>query len=39
MKPTPRRATKVPKAAKKRRLEGKRHRADIKKMRSGKSMD
>ena len=39
VKPTPRRATKVPKAAKKRRLEGKRHRADIKKMRSGKSMD
>ena len=35
----PRRATKVPKAAKKRRLEGKRHRADIKKMRSGKALD
>jgi ribosome-associated protein len=39
VKPTPRRATKVPKAAKKRRLEGKRHRADIKKMRSGKGFD
>ncbi len=39
VKPTPRRATKVPKAAKKRRLEGKRHRADIKKMRSGKRFD
>ncbi len=39
VKPTPRRATKVPKAAKKRRLEGKRHRADIKKMRSGKALD
>jgi ribosome-associated protein len=39
VKPTPRRATKVPKAAKKRRLEGKRHRADIKKMRGGKGMD
>ncbi len=39
VRPTPRRATKVPKAAKKRRLEGKRHRADIKKMRSGKAMD
>lgn len=39
VKPTPRRATKVPKAAKKRRLEGKRHRADIKKKRSGKAWD
>ncbi len=39
VKPTPRRATKVPKAAKKRRLEGKRHRGDIKKMRSGKGVD
>ena len=39
VRPTPRRATKVPKAAKKRRLEGKRHRADIKKMRRGKGVD
>jgi len=39
VKPNPRRATKVPKAAKKRRLEGKRHRADIKKMRGGKGLD
>ena len=39
VKPTPRRATKPTKAAKKRRLEGKRHRADIKKMRSGKGFD
>ena len=39
VKPTPRRATKPTKAAKKRRLQGKRHRADIKKMRSGKSFD
>ncbi len=39
VKPTPRRATKPTKAAKKRRLEGKRHRADIKKMRSGKGVD
>jgi ribosome-associated protein len=34
VKPTPRRATKVPKAAKKRRLETKKRRADIKTMRS-----
>lgn len=39
VKPKPRRATKVPKAAKKRRLEGKRHRADIKKKRSSKAFD
>ncbi|HEU5016364.1 MAG TPA: alternative ribosome rescue aminoacyl-tRNA hydrolase ArfB [Pseudolabrys sp.] len=36
VKPTPRRATKVPKAARKRRLETKKRRADIKKMRSGR---
>jgi ribosome-associated protein len=39
VKPTPRRATKPTKASKKRRLEGKRHRADIKKMRRGKGFD
>jgi ribosome-associated protein len=36
VKPTPRRATKVPKAARKRRLETKKRRAGIKKMRSGR---
>jgi len=36
VKPTPRRATKVPKAAKRQRLEGKKHRAQIKSMRGGK---
>lgn len=36
IKPMVRRATKVPKAAKKRRLETKKHRADIKKMRTGR---
>jgi ribosome-associated protein len=36
VKPIPRRTTKVPKAAKKRRLETKKRRADIKKMRSGR---
>jgi ribosome-associated protein len=39
VKPTPRRATKPTKAAKKRRLEGKKRRGDIKKMRSGKGFD
>src|SRR6476619_3438924 len=33
VKPTPRRATKVPKAAKRKRLETKKHRADIKRHR------
>jgi ribosome-associated protein len=36
VKPTPRRATKVPKAAKRKRLEGKKHRSAIKNMRGGK---
>jgi ribosome-associated protein len=36
VKPTPRRATKVPKAAKRQRLEGKKHRAQIKSLRGGK---
>jgi ribosome-associated protein len=36
VKPVPRRATKVPKAAKRQRLEGKKHRAAIKQMRSGR---
>src|ERR1700690_3692325 len=35
IKPVPRRATKVPKAAKRQRLEGKKRRGTIKKMRSG----
>jgi len=39
VKPKPRRATKVPKAAKRKRLEGKKHRAGIKKLRSGKGWD
>jgi ribosome-associated protein len=39
VKPTPRRATKPTKASKKRRLEGKKRRGDIKKMRSGKGVD
>jgi ribosome-associated protein len=39
VKPRPRRATKVPKAEKRRRLEGKKRRSDIKKMRSGKGWD
>jgi ribosome-associated protein len=37
IRPVPRRATKVPKAAKRQRLEGKKHRGTIKKMRSGKT--
>ena len=34
--PVPRRATKVPKAAKRKRLEGKKHRGRIKSLRAGK---
>jgi ribosome-associated protein len=37
VKPVPRRATKVPKAAKRKRLEGKKHRSAIKTMRGGRS--
>jgi ribosome-associated protein len=37
VKPTVRRATKVPKAAKRKRLEGKKHRSAIKTMRGGKA--
>jgi ribosome-associated protein len=37
VKPTVRRATKVPKSAKKKRLEGKKHRSAIKNMRGGKT--
>jgi len=36
IKPTPRRATKVPKAEKKRRIEGKKHRSAIKSLRRGR---
>ncbi|MCF8477402.1 MAG: aminoacyl-tRNA hydrolase [Pseudolabrys sp.] len=36
VKPTVRRATKVPKAQKKKRVEGKKHRSQIKAMRGGK---
>ncbi len=36
VRPVPRRATKVPKAAKRQRLEGKKHRATIKRMRSSR---
>jgi ribosome-associated protein len=36
VKPTPRRQTKVPKAAKRKRLETKKHRADIKRGRSAR---
>jgi ribosome-associated protein len=39
VKPTVRRATKVPKAQKKKRVEGKKHRGQIKAMRGGKSWD
>jgi ribosome-associated protein len=35
VKPVPRRATKVPKAATRKRLEGKKHRAQIKSLRGG----
>ncbi len=36
VRPVPRRATKVPKAAKRERLEGKKHRSRIKSLRSGR---
>jgi ribosome-associated protein len=36
VKPVPRRATKVPRAQKRKRVEGKKHRASIKSLRSGK---
>jgi len=36
VKPVPRRATKVPKAQKRARLEGKKHRSSIKRLRGGK---
>jgi ribosome-associated protein len=36
VRPVPRRATKVPKASKKRRIEAKKHRAGIKRLRGGK---
>jgi len=36
VKPVPRRATKVPKAQKRKRIEGKKHRSAIKSMRGGK---
>jgi ribosome-associated protein len=39
VRPKPRRATKVPKAQKRQRLEGKKRRSDIKRHRSGKSWD
>ena len=39
VKPTVRRATKVPKAQKKKRVEGKKHRGQIKAMRQGKGFD
>jgi ribosome-associated protein len=39
VKPVPRRPTRVPKAQKRQRLEGKRRRADIKRHRSGKGWD
>jgi ribosome-associated protein len=39
VRPTPRRPTKVPKAQRRERLEGKKHRSTIKRLRSGKSWD
>ena len=39
VRPTVRRATKVPKAQKKKRVEGKKHRSQVKAMRGGKSFD
>ena len=39
VRPVPRRATKVPKAQKRERLEGKKHRGRIKTLRSGKGWD
>ena len=38
VKPTPRRPTKVPKAQRRERLEGKKHRSTIKSLRRGKSV-
>lgn len=39
VKPTPRRPTKVPTAQRRERLEGKKHRSSIKRLRSGKTWD
>ena len=39
VRPTPRRPTKVPKTQRRERLEGKKHRASIKRLRSGKGWD
>jgi len=39
VRPTPRRPTKVPKAQKRERLEGKRRRSTIKRLRSGRAWD
>ena len=39
VKPKPRRKTRVPKAARQQRLEGKKRRGDIKRQRSGKGWD
>jgi ribosome-associated protein len=39
VKPTPRRPTKVPRAQRRERLEGKKHRSSIKRLRSGKTWD
>ncbi len=39
VRPKPRRATKVPKAQKRARLEGKKRRAEIKRQRSGRGVD
>jgi ribosome-associated protein len=39
VRPIPRRKTRVPKSSKRKRLEGKRHRSDIKKMRHGPGHD
>jgi|SRR5690242_8854294 ribosome-associated protein len=39
VRPTPRRPTKVPKAQRRERLEGKKHRSTIKRLRSGKAWD
>src|SRR5690242_5966955 len=39
VRPVPRRPTKVPKAQRRERLEGKKHRSTIKRLRSGKAWD
>lgn len=39
VRPTPRRPTKVPKTQRRERLEGKKHRASIKRLRSGKGWE